>query len=283
MSDSQKKLIDTDWLVSHLDDPNIRLIEVNWIKTKAYDEGHIPGALGWNWKDWLWDAKIRKFPRAEDFAIRCGQSGITNDTTVIFYGEPIQFGTYGWWVFSLLKHPDCRILDGGKTRWRNEGHPFTTEIPEIKPNSYTPPDGINESMRANREDILKNLSRFQEGGEMVLLDHRSFEEYNGELVNVPGMPDVGAERYGRIPGARHLHFTDFLREDTSFKSHDELQKMLEARGVNNTSDIISYCRLSHRATLAYFVMTELLGYKNVRNYDGSWTEWGSMVGMPIEN
>jgi thiosulfate/3-mercaptopyruvate sulfurtransferase len=282
MADATKVLVDSAWMSDHLNDPDVRLIEVNWTETQAYESGHIPGAVGWNWKKWLWDPNVREFPSPGEFSRRCEKAGISNDTTVVFHGEPVQFGTYGWWVFKLLQHSDCRILNGGKTRWVNDGYSLTTDVPSVDSKPYTPPAGTKLIMRASRDEVLESLEQFKDGSEMVLLDHRSPEEFNGELVNVPGMPDVGAERYGRIPGARHLHFLDLLNKDTTFKAPDELRVLFEERGAYADTDIVSYCRLSHRATLAYFLMTEVLGYKKVRSYDGSWTEWGSMVGMPIE-
>lgn len=275
-------LVEPEWLAERLDDPGVRLIQVDWVGTEAYDQGHIPGAISWNWKEWLWDPLTRDFPSPEEFARRCGECGIGNDTTVVFYGEPVQFGTYAWWVFTYMNHKDVRLLNGGWRRWKAEGRPLVTERPAVKPTQYTPHETVNRHMRASREDILNRLDAFKSGTGAVLLDHRSPEEFSGERVNVPGMPDVGAERYGRIPGARHLHFADFLRPDTSFKSPEELKALLAERGATPERQIISYCRLSHRATLAYFVMTELLGFDKVQSYDGSWTEWGSMVGMPIE-
>ena len=275
-------LVEPDWLSDRLDDPGLRLVQIDWVGTEAYDQGHIPGAIGWNWKDWLWDPLAREFPSPEEFARRCGISGIANDTTVIFYGEPPQFGTYAWWVFKYMNHENVRLLDGGWRRWKAESRPLVTERPFVQPVSYEPSDNIHHHMRASREEVLASLGEFKAGTKAVLLDHRSPEEFRGELVNVPGKPDVGAERYGRIPGAKHLHFADFLQPDTSFKSRDELQALLAACGATPDKRIVSYCRLSHRATLAYFVMTELLGYDQIKSYDGSWTEWGSMVGMPIE-
>lgn len=275
-------LVQPEWLVERLADSGVRLVQVDWVGTKAYDQQHIPGALGWNWKEWLWDPITRDFPTPDEFARRCGENGITNDTTVVFYGEPPQFGTYAWWVFKYLGHEDVRFLDGGWKRWQSEGRPLTNEQPEVQRTNYVPPAALGSHMRASRDEVLANLKAFGDGIDVVLLDHRSPEEFRGELVNVPGMPDVGAERYGRIPGARHLHFSDFLNPDTSFKPAEELEALLAARGATRDKQIISYCRLSHRATLAYFVMTELLGYSKVKSYDGSWTEWGSMVGMPIE-
>lgn len=275
-------LVTTEWLAERLEDPGLRLIQVDWVDTAAYDQEHIPGAIGWNWKEWLWDPITREFPSPEEFARRCSKSGIGRDTTVVFYGEPPQFGTYAWWVFKYMNHQDVRLLDGGWKRWKAEGRSLNTERPKVQAVPYAAPETTRSNMRASRDELLAKLDAFKTGTKTVLLDHRSPEEYRGELVNVPGKPDVGAERYGRIPGSKHLHFSDFLQQDTSFKSSEELRALLATRGATADKEIISYCRLSHRATLAYFVMTELLGYDRVKSYDGSWTEWGSMVGMPIE-
>ena len=276
------RLVDAQWLSTHLQDPKVRVIEVDLTGTDAYAAGHIPGALGWNWKEWLWDPLEREFPTPQEFARRCGEAGIANDTTVVFYGEPVPFGTYAWWVFTYLGHADVRLLDGGRTAWVAKGNPLTTEVPRIVPRSYLPPCAPKLEMRVGRDEVLRDLPKYRAADSMVLLDHRSPEEFDGRRVNVPGMPDVGAERNGHIPGARHLYFTEFLNADTSFKPPAELRSLLEARGADAGKEIVSYCRLSHRATLAYFVMHELLGFKKVRSYDGSWTEWGSMVGMPVE-
>lgn len=276
------RLVNAQWLSPRLQDPDVRVIEVDWTGTEAYAAGHIPGALGWNWKEWLWDPLTREFPAPQEFARRCGEAGIANDTTVVFYGDPVQFGAYAWWVFTYLRHPDVRLLDGGRKTWSALGYPLTTEVPRVAPRTYRPPSGPRLEMRAHRDEVLRDLPKYRAGDATVLLDHRSPEEFDGRRVNVPGMPDVGAERSGRIPGARHLHFADFLNADTSFKPAAQLRALLEARGADASKEIISYCRLSHRATLAYFVMYELLGYRKVRSYDGSWTEWGSMVGMPVE-
>lgn len=275
------KLVTPEWLEAHLDDPGVRILEFNWNDTSSYDEWHIPGALGWFWKDWLWDDDIRDFPTPEEFARRCAAVGISNDTIVVCYGDPVQFGTYGWWVMRYMGHKDVRLLDGARVRWQAEGRPMTTEVPSFAPAGYTPNGPRNDAMRARRDDILALLDDVQAGG-TVLLDHRSPEEYSGERVNMPGVPNAGAERAGRIPGARHLYYTELFNEDMSYKSPDELRALLAERGATPDKDIVSYCRLSHRATSAYFAMTELLGYGHVRSYDGSWTEWGSIVGVPIE-
>jgi thiosulfate/3-mercaptopyruvate sulfurtransferase len=270
-------VVDPAWLEAHREDPKVRLIEVDFDGTDAYDAGHIPGARGWYWKDALWDPLSREFPSPEEFARRLGAAGIADDTTVVFYGEPHQFGTYGWWAFRYCGHRDARVLDGGRTRWVSEGRPLTTAVPNFAPVSYTPRPR-NEGMRAPRDAVLAALR----GSGTIILDNRSPEEYRGERVNILGRPDHGAERHGRIPGARHLHSSDLLQADGRFKPELELRALAEARGATADKDIILYCRLSHRATLVYFVLTQLLGYPRVRSYDGSWTEWGSMVGMPIE-
>ena len=270
-------LVDAAWMAAHAEDPKVRLVEVDMDGTKAYDAGHLPGALGWHWKAMLWDPLRREFPDPQTMAARLGAAGIGNDTTVVFYGEPLQFGTYGWWVLRYCGHRDARVLDGGRARWVREGRPLTTEVPAATPVHYAPAVPV-PSMRVLREEVLRRIG--DPGA--VLFDVRSPEEYRGERVAPPGRHDDGAERAGRIPGAVHLHFMDLLREDGTFRDRDELRRLCEGRGVVPGKDTIIYCRLSHRASLAFFVLTELLGYPRVRNYDGSWTEWGSVVGTPIE-
>lgn len=280
MTSVSSALVEPDWLEAHLEDPKVRIIALNWTDSKSFDAGHIPGAIFWDWKDRLWDPLTREFPDAETFAKRCAAAGISNDMTVVFYGDPaVQFGTYAWWVFKYCGHKDARVLNGARKRWEREGRPMTAEKTRITPAIYKPNQTpANLNMRAMRDDVLAAIDR----KDTVIIDHRSPEEYRGELFSPPGTPNHGAERLGHIPKAKHLHFEDFLGEDSSFKSADEIRGMLVERGASPDKQIISYCRLSHRATLAYFVMSELLGYKNVRSYDGSWTEWGSIVGYPVE-
>lgn len=280
MSNSSNALVDPDWLEARLDDPNTRIVALDSAGSANYDQSHIPGATFWNWKEMLWDPDRRNFPSPEIFAQRCSAAGIGDDTHVVFYGDPsIQFGTYAWWVFTYCGHINAHVLNGAKVRWQNEGRPLTQEVPQITPANYTPIAEQNtRNMRILRDDVLIAI----DDAGTVLLDHRSPEEYNGELYSPPGTPNHGGERLGHIPGARHLYFEDLVNEDSSFKSPDELRVLLEARGATPDKNIVSYCRLSHRATLAYFAMTQLLGYENVRSYDGSWTEWGSLVGAPIE-
>lgn len=272
-----QSLVETDWIAEHSASSEVQVIEINRDGLDAYRAGHIPGAIGWNWKAMLWDDRERQFPAPEVFAKRLGDAGIGNHTTVALCGVPIQFGTYAWWVFRYLGHKDVRLLDGGMTRWGLEDRPLTTATPKITPTRYQP-NAVNNQMRAGRDDVLAALNM----PDTTLIDHRSFEEYSAARVSPPGMADVGAERYGRIPGARHLPYTAMLNEDDTFKSPSQLSDLVKPMLTDESAQAISYCRLSHRATLAYFAMTEILGYRNLRVYDGSWTEWGSMVGVPIE-
>lgn len=274
-------LVDPAWVAAHRDDPNVCVIDVAGLgqdDLQAYKAGHVPGAHPWQWKEALWDTHMRDFPAPQEFARRLGAAGIGNDTTVVFYGEGVQFGIYAWWVFRYCGHENVRVLDGARYRWAEEGRPLVTDEPAPRSvKTYTPVERV-ERMRVLRDEVLRVLERSR----TLILDGRSPEEYKGERVGAAPGPDVGAMRYGRIPGARHLFFNDLLNADKSFKSRAELRAIVDARGVAPDKDIIAYCRLSHRATVLYFVLTELLGLDNVRVYDGSWTEWGNLVGVPIE-
>jgi thiosulfate/3-mercaptopyruvate sulfurtransferase len=277
---SNPSLVSPDWLEAHLDDPDIRIVEVSAaISGEAYAAGHIPGAQWWYWKDLCWHETDREFVTPGTLAERLGGRGIPHDATLVLYGDPVQFGTYPFWALTMAGHRDLLLLDGTRTRWRAEGRPMTAEIAEFEPVVYEAHAG-DTSMRVGRDDVRANL----DNPDRLLLDLRSPEEYSGERVSPYGDFDHGAERFGRIPGARHLYYADLLNDDESFKSTDELMAVLAAAGVPDDRDqeIACYCRLSHRASLAWFVLTFLLGYRAVRVYDGSWTEWGSIVGFPIE-
>ncbi len=277
----QQSLVTPDWLAAHRDDPKVVLIDVAGLgqdQLQAYQAGHVPGAAPWKWKDMLWDERRRDFPDPAEFARRLGAAGISNDTLVVFYGEGMQFGVYAWWTFRYCGHRSVAVLDGGRKRWKAEGRPLVTEEPEPRAAVEYRPASRDESMRIFRDEVLAAV---KEGGK-IILDGRSPEEYQGTRVGGPGGPDVGAVRAGRIPGARHLHYTDLLEADDRFKSGDALRALIEARGARPGSDVITYCRMSHRATVLYFVLTQLLGYDHVRVYNGSWTEWGNLVGVPVE-
>ncbi len=273
-------LVSTSWLEEHLGDPNVRVIEVSFANDDApYREGHVPGAVWWYWKDALWHETDRELAAPEEMAERLGPIGVTPQTTLILYGAPVQFGTYAFWVLTMCGHPDVRVLDGGRTAWLAEKRPLSKDSTAPTPAQYPPPKGVPFS-RVGRDDVRAKLG--QPG--RILLDTRSPEEFRGERVMPPPNFDHGAERVGRIPGAVHLFFREFVNEDDTFKSPEELQAIFEASGVKpgNAGEIVTYCRLSHRATLVWFAVRYLLGHENVRVYDGSWTEWGSIVGFPIE-
>ena len=278
---AQGPLITPAWMEAHQNDPKVRLIEIAGMgqdQMQAYRAGHVPGAVCWQWKEMLWDSNKRDFPAPADFARRLGAAGIGNDTTVVFYGEGVQFGIYAWWTFKYCGHDKVSVLDGARYRWADEGRPLVTEVPQPAAQVQYKPVSRNEGMRIWRDEVVAALGKPGK----VILDARSPEEYSGERVGGPGGPDIGALRYGRIPGARHLYFFDLLTANMSFKPAAELKALVESRGATQDKDIIAYCRMSHRATVLYFVLTQLLGYPQVRIYDGSWTEWGNLVGVPIE-
>ena len=274
-------LVSPEWLTAHIDDSDVCLIEIAGLgqdEMQAYRAGHVPGAIGWKWKDMLWDRAMREFPSPESFATQLGANGIGNDTTVVFYGEDIQFGIYAWWAFRYCGHANVRVLDGGRYRWRAEGRPLTTDVPAPRAPVAYKPVARREEMRIHRDEVLAALGH----ADTLILDGRSPEEYAGTRVGGPGGPDVGAVRYGRIPGARHLHYVDLLNADKSFKSAAEIKALPALRDLESKRNVLAYCRMSHRATVIHFALAQLLGVDKVRVYDGSWTEWGNLVGVPIE-
>ena len=278
---SASSLVSAAWLEAHRHDPNVRLIEIAGLGQEdmaAYKSGHVPGAVCWKWKDMLWDSRMRDFPDPDEFARRMGEAGIGNDTTVVIYGEDMQFGVYAWWALHYCGHRNVRLLDGARAGWQADGRALTQAVPEPVAAVRYAPTQRQEQMRVLRDEVLAAVRT----GSAAILDARSPEEYSGQRVGGPGGPDVGAVRPGRIPGARHLHFLDLLDAHKRFKSPDQLEVLVRARKLAPGDRIIAYCRMSHRATVIYFVLTELLGFDKVEVYDGSWTEWGNLVGAPIE-
>ena len=282
---SAAELVSCDWLADHLNDPDVRVIEVSANPENAsYRAGHIPGALWWFWKDALWHPTDREFVTPERLATRLGNIGISAQTTVVIYGDPVQFGTYAFWVLLMAGHKNLRLLDGGRKRWRAVGRPLSQDKPYYSPVTYTP-GTADVTSRVGRDEVRAKLDQ----PERLLLDVRSAEEYRGERVSPPSGEvqfdfDHGAERAGRIPGAVHLFFRELVNEDDTFLSPEQLWAILERVNVtsNSGTELVTYCRLSHRATVAWFAIRYLLNLKDIRVYDGSWTEWGSIVGFPIE-
>lgn len=273
-------LVTTDWLEEHLDDPNIRILEVSAQPDDAtYRKGHIPGAIRWFWKDLCWHGSDRQFVTPEELAERLGPVGISADTTIILYGDPVQYGTYAFWALTMAGHKNLKLLDGTRTKWTAENRPMTQNIPRFEAVDYKP-GKTDGSMRLGRDNVLTHLG---EPGR-TLIDARSPEEYSGARVMEYGNFDHGAERTGRIPGAKHLFFKELLNPDDTFKSADEIKASLSRAGAitGDAQEFVCYCRLSHRATLVWIAMQYLAGLKDVKIYDGSWTEWGSIVGFPIE-
>jgi thiosulfate/3-mercaptopyruvate sulfurtransferase len=269
-----------DALVARLDDPTLRLIEISWADDDSgYRRAHIPGASWAYWKDLLWDDTAREFATPRQLADRLGALGIPDTATVVLYGDPVQFGTYALWTFILAGLESAVLLDGGKEYWIKAGLPVATGAPHAQACRRVLVGNPDGASRVGRDEVRAALA----DPNVAILDLRAPEEYSGERVSPWGMAvDYGAERAGRIPGARHLYFRDLLEPDGRFLSADQLRARFADAGVAPADKVIVYCRLSHRATLGWFALTQLVGATDVRIYDGSWTEWGSMVGMPIE-
>ena len=274
-------LVSTEWLEQHLGDPDLRIIEVcNLDDDKTYNEGHIPGAMWLYWKGACWHETDRDFVTPEAMATLLGSLGIGPQSTVVLYGDPVQYGSYAFWAFTMAGHKNLRLLDGARRKWVIEGRPLSRTVPRFPAVDYPVPKG-DASMRIGRRNVRDNLKN----PKRLLIDVRSPEEYKGERVSEYSFPvDHGAQRTGRIPGAQHLYFKELLNEDDTFKSPDELRRVLAAAGIapDKVDDVVVYCRLSHRATIAWIALGRILGHGNIKIYDGSWTEWGSIVGYPVE-
>ncbi len=271
-------LVTTDWVAEHLDHPNVRIAESDE-DVLLYDQGHIPGAVKIDWHTELNDPVVRDYVGKEGFEKLLSEKGIANDTTVVFYGDKNNWwATYAFWVFKLFGHPDVRIMNGGRQKWIDEGREVTREVPNYPPTEYTAPERQDEPIRAFRNDVLEHIE-----ANGALVDVRSPAEYSGELLHMADYPQEGSLRGGHIPGASNVPWSRAVQEDGTFKPADELRAIYEKeQGLSSDEDVISYCRIGERSSHSWFVLTYLLGYPRVRNYDGSWTEWGNMVGVPIE-
>ena len=274
-------LVSTQWLAGHLDDPSVVILEVSIDPSDAadYRSGHIPGAHFVYWKDLLWHDSDREFPSPDVLAKRLCALGVSDDTTVALVGDPFQFAAYAYWVMTMSGQEErCVLVDGGRRTWVAEERPLTTDIPEAAFGDLTP-GAVDFSPRIGRDEVRAGLG--PDGP--LLIDMRSPEEYRGERVSPPWLAfDHGAERGGHIPGAHNLFIDNVLTSTGTLLPRDELRERFEAVGLTDDVDIVTYCRLSHRGSLAWFILTRLLGASRVRVYDGSWTEWGSLVGFPVE-
>jgi thiosulfate/3-mercaptopyruvate sulfurtransferase len=283
-------LVDTAWVADHLNDPNIRIAESDE-DVLLYDVGHIPGAVKVDWHTDLNDRRVRDYVDASDFEQLMRRLGIGNDTTVVFYGDKHNWwAAYAYWVFRLFGHPNLKIMNGGRKKWADEGRPMTREVPQYRPSEYRV-QTTHREIRAFRDDVLEHIGRPSPRARRVelpaghaLVDVRSPGEYSGTLLHMADYPQEGALRGGHIPGAVNIPWATAVRqEDSTFKTADELRQIYGQQGITPDKDIVVYCRIGERSSLTWFVLHELLGYSRVRNYDGSWTEWGNVVGLPIEN
>jgi thiosulfate/3-mercaptopyruvate sulfurtransferase len=271
-------LVSTDWAAEHLNDPKVRLIEVD-VDTTAYDQGHIAGAVGVNWSTQLTDQIRRDIPSKEAWERLLSQAGVSPDTKLVFYGDNNNwFAAYAYWVAKMYGHQDVTLMNGGRKKWEQEGRPLTTDKPQVQAASYKAKD-LDPTYRALMPDVRPYVGA---PAGKALVDVRSPAEYNGEIIAPPGLPET-AQRCGHIPGAQNIPWGQAANEDGTFKSPDELRQLYGGKGITPDKEVVAYCRIGERSSHTWFVLKELLGYQNVKNYDGSWTEWGSVIGAPIDN
>jgi thiosulfate/3-mercaptopyruvate sulfurtransferase len=270
-------LVTTDWLAEHLGDQGLVVAEVDE-NPDLYDEGHIPGAIKLHWRDDLQDPVERDLIEKDAFEQLMGRSGISNDSTLVLYGDRNNwFAAYAYWYLKIYGHQDVRIVDGGRQKWIDEGRELSTEVPAVQAGSYTAQER-DESIRTYRDQVRAAIGA--SGGELV--DVRSPQEFAGELIAPPGYEQEGAQRAGHIPTAHSIPWAQAVRDDGTFKSPEELKELYAGKGVTPDKSITAYCRIGERSAHTWFVLRELLGYEDVKNYDGSWTEWGNLVDVPIE-
>ena len=273
-------LVSADWVEERLDefqsdDPDYRLVEVS-VDTEAYDDAHAPGAIGFSWESQLQDQTTRDILGKDDFADLLGEHGIANDSTVVFYGDNSNwFAAYAYWQFKYYGHEDVRLLNGGRDYWVENDYPTTDEAPDFSAQEYVA-RGPFEDIRAYREDVENAIDRG-----VPLVDVRSPEEFRGEVLAPPGLNET-AQRGCHIPGAKNISWAATVNDDGTFKTADELRELYGAEGIDGDESVVAYCRIGERSSIAWFALHELLGYESTVNYDGSWTEWGNLVGAPVE-
>jgi thiosulfate/3-mercaptopyruvate sulfurtransferase len=269
-------LVSTDWVKQHLGDATIRVVEVD-VDTAAYDQGHVPGSIGWNWTTELCDTLVRDIIPPKKFEELMSKSGIGNDTTVVLYGDNNNwFAAWAFWQMKIYGHRDVRIMNGGRKKWVAEGRELETAVPSNAPASYkaSAPDLSIRAFLPEVQDTVKQKSA-------VLIDVRGPQEFTGEILSPPGLPET-CQRGGHIPGAKNIPWAKACNDDGTFKSVDELKQLYGAAGATPEKPVIAYCRIGERSSHTWFVLKHLLGYQNVKNYDGSWTEWGNLVGAQVE-
>ena len=270
-------LVSTQWVEDHLNDPKIRVVESDE-DVLLYDVGHVPGALKIDWQTELQDEVIRDYVNRKNFEKLMSEKGIANDSTVVFYGDKSNWwACYAFWTFNVMGHDKCLIMNGGRQKWIEEKRPLSKDVPSY-PRTHYKVTGTNEAIRAFRDDVMKHV-----GSGNSLIDVRSPKEFTGELLHMEAYPQEGALRGGHIPGAKNVPWARAANEDGTFKSPDELKAIYQGEvGLKPDDNVIAYCRIGERSSHTWFVLTYLLGFKAVKNYDGSWTEWGNLVRAPIE-
>ena len=269
-------LVDTAWVAAHSSDPNVRLVEVD-VDTAAYEEGHIPGAIAWNWTTELCDTVQRDIIPKDAFEQLMMGSGVGNGTQVILYGDNNNwFAAWALWQMKIYGHQDVRLMNGGRKKWVAEGRELTKQVPEVTQTTYKA-QAPDLSLRA----FLPEVQQAMANKAAALVDVRSPKEYTGEILAPPGLPET-CQRGGHIPGAKSIPWGEACNEDGTFKSANELQALYQGRGITADGPVVAYCRIGERSSHTWFVLKYLLGYPNVKNYDGSWTEWGNLVRAPVE-
>jgi len=268
-------LVETDWVEQHRTDPKVRIVEVD-AEPSEYEEGHVPASVGWNWATQLSDQRVRDLLSKEAFETLMSQSGIANDTTVILYGDNNNwFAAWAFWQMKIWGHRDVRLMNGGRKKWISEGRPLDTDRPAHAATRYTA-HGPDRSLRAMLSEVMAAVQR----GETSLIDVRSPPEFTGEIYAPPGLPET-CQRAGHIPGARNVPWGKVCNEDGTFRSREELESLYTEAGATQGKPVIAYCRIGERSSHTWFVLKYLLGRRDVKNYDGSWTEWGNLVGAPV--
>ncbi|MGH7708930.1 MAG: sulfurtransferase [Vulcanimicrobiaceae bacterium] len=269
-------LVTTQWVADHANDPKMRLVEVD-VDFSLYEKGHIAGAVGWNWTTQLADQTRRDILDKDQIERLAGAAGISNDSTVVLYGDANNwFAAWALWQFKVYGHHDVRLMDGGRKKWELEGRPYTTDMPKPAAAKYTA-SAADNALRAFRDEVAGHVAN----NGVNLVDVRSPDEFTGKVIAPPGLNET-AQRAGHIPGAKNIPWSLAVQDDGTFKGLEALKALYEGAGVKPENDTIAYCRIGERSSHTWFVLTYLLGYKNVKNYDGSWTEWGNVIGAPIE-